>query len=297
MKAILAEPRLPQHVESLFQQKIADVHMLPAIAMQAMDIAKNPDCSIGEFAAVVERDVKLASDILGMANSALYSPGKSIDNLHQAVVRLGFRQCKNLIVSASLTSMMKSISLEEEWIRELLWRHAFLVGMLELHLNRALNIGFQGEEFTAGLIHDFGRTLFAVCLPDQFVQIDPLQFEESAETLAYERSVVGTDHCEVGAWFAVANRLPESLVSVVRFHHQPAEANSALRLTALTAVADHMANFIQRHESADGYEPATNSAIVLLEGAGVRCAGPRFNEICRAIMEASVRDVTEMMAF
>ena len=288
-------PPVTQDIESLIRKRIADIDMLPTIATQALDIAKDPDCPIGKFAQVVERDVKLAAEILSLANSSMFSPGTPISSLNQAIVRLGLRQSKNLIVTSSLKAMMKQISLKEEWIREVLWRHSFTTAMICLHVNRSLNVGFQGEEFTAGLVHDFGRTLFAVSLPEQFCEIDPFEFDESAETLTHERNVIGTDHGEVGAWFAVANQLPESLQDVIRYHHTPELATRNLRLVALTATADHMANHLQRCDGAEDYDLTQNPAIALLEKAGVRHATDRLQEVCQQILEASAADAAQVM--
>ncbi len=57
----------------------------------------------------------LASDILSIANSVLYSGGRPIANLLQAAQRLGFRKCKNLILTSSMNSLMKKLSFDEAW--------------------------------------------------------------------------------------------------------------------------------------------------------------------------------------
>lgn len=293
----VADPVVPEHLQALLKRRTKDLQMLPAIAIQALEIAKDPDCAITEFTAVVERDVKLAADILAMANSALYSPGRPIVNLHQSVVRLGFRQCKNLILSTSMTSLMKKITLGEEWVREVLWRHGFLTAMLSINVNRCVGAGFQGEEFVAGLIHDFGRTLFAVCMPEKFAEIDPLEFLEGPTLLVDELAACGTNHCEVGAWFAQENKLPTELQEVIRFHHDPSLALRHRRLVALTAVSDHMANHLQRGEDVNSYDLRENSAIFVLEGCGVRNAAGRLAETVQEVMETAARDAVEMMAF
>jgi HD-like signal output (HDOD) protein len=287
---------LSTDIETQIRRRIADIDMLPTIARQALNMAKDPACSIGKFSQVVERDVKLAADILSLSNSAMYSPGTPICDLHKAILRLGFRQSKNLILTSSLKATMRRITLAEEWIREVLWRHSFTTAMICSHVNRALNIGFQGEEFTAGLVHDFGRTLFAISLPERFSEIDSFEFEESAETLEHERSTVGKDHCEVGAWFAIANQLPEPLVDAIRYHHTPESAPRNELLVALTATADHMANHIQRCGGPGGYDLTTNRAVQILEKSGIRDASDRLMEVGQQVLEASVADADEIMS-
>lgn len=294
---VAGEVRFPESVRERLRLKAGNLKMLPAIAMQALDIAKDPDCGIDEFSAVVERDVSLASDILRMANSLMFGGARPVMNLYQAVVRLGFRQCKSLIIAASFSSMMKRMTLQEEWVRESLWRHCFSTALIGLHLNRSLNIGFQGEEFVGGLIHDIGRMLFATCYPDEYTEIDPMTFEEGPETLLNEQNLTNTNHCELGVWFARKNSLPDPLVDVVRFHHCPERAVDNRRFVALVAVSDHMANHLQRFEEAVGYTPTSNRAVELLEDSGVPHAVHRFTEIAATVMETAHRDATEMLAF
>ena len=290
-------PRLPTAVHEQLRLRAKHLKMLPAIAAQAMDVAKDPDCGINEFAAVVERDVTLASDILRMANSILFAGEQTVMNLHQAVVRLGFRQCKSLIIASSFSSMMKQMTLDEEWIRETLWRHSFTTALLGLNLNRSLNVGFQGEEFVGGLIHDIGRMLLATCYPDQFSVIDPMSFDESQETLITEQNAIETNHCEVGVWFAQKNALPEPLIDVVRYHHHPEQSVNHQRFVALIAAGDHMANHLQRYDDANDYDPQSNPSVALLEKCGVPQAASRFAKIAATVMETSRRDAMEMLSF
>lgn len=287
--------RLPPELERNLRKRAGQLRMLPAVAAEALEIARTPECSLSEFAAVVERDLKLASDILKIANSALYSPAVPITSLHRAVVRVGFRECQNLIIIASFASLMNRMSLEHEWVRSVLWRHSFNTALIALHLNRKFHFGFGGDEFTAGLMHDFGRMLFAVAMPDQFADIDSLGFEEPDEILDNETAVIGIDHCRLGAWFARENQLPEALIDVILHHHRPTEAKNARRLTALIRVADDMANHLQRFEETAGYQPEENPALPVLMELGERGFATHFCEVATALMQEAQKDAESLM--
>jgi HD-like signal output (HDOD) protein len=287
--------QVPAELRLHLQRKSGGVNMLPAVAMQALELAKDPECSITEFARVVERDVKLATDILSLANSSLYAGSAPLSSLHQSIVRLGLRQCKNLIYCSSVTALMNKMTAEDAAARERMWKHSFHTALLALHFNHSLNLGYQGEEFTAGLMHDFGRTLLAVCLPDRSAELDRLDFDSSPMLLERELMLTGTTHCELGAWFAAENRLPEPLIDAVRYHHQPAWSRKHLKLVALTAVCDHMANHIFTQGKADGYDPAENEALGQLELGGVRDAVQRFTAVHAVLMRAAHYDAEQMM--
>jgi HD-like signal output (HDOD) protein len=157
-----------------------------------------------------------------------------------------------------------------------LWRHGFLTALFAMKVNQLLALRFQGEEFTAGLMHDFGRTLLLVAAADQFAAVDPLDFIEDGDVEAREREVIGTSHAEFGAWFAATNELPESLVTSIRHHHRPEDAGVHVQLAALVSAADHMANHIQRGEPPEAYNSMTDGSLVLLEQSGARRATDVF---------------------
>lgn len=262
----------PEELRTRLLSQSAGWQMLPDLAIKALAMARDPNCSIKEFATVVETDPKLATEILRITNSVYYGARNPILNLKQAVTRLGFAHCRNVILAASLGSAMRRMPLAEAWMQMVLWRHSVLTGVVAMAVNKSFNLGFIGEEFTAGLIHDVGRSLFGVVAPSHFAAADPLDFEEPDGFLQREREVLRTDHCELGAWFIAHNRLPEPLVDVVYLHHSPAEAAENRKLVALTAVADHMANYLQRNGSPDGYEPEENTAAeVLFEDSSEFC--------------------------
>lgn len=265
--------------------------MLPDIAIKALAMARDPNCSIKEFSAVIERDAKLATEILRITNSAFYAARNPILNLKQAVMRLGFAHCRNVILAASLGSAMRRLPLAEAWMQLVLWKHSVMTGILASCLNKRFELGFIGEEFTAGLIHDVGRTLFGVVAPNDFSQADPLDFEETGEFLLRERTVLGTDHCELGSWFIAHNKLPDALIDVVAFHHSPAESVEHRKLVATTAVADQMANYLQVHGVAEGYDPATNPHVdVLFESDPIRIA--EFHSMALELMEDAQRSAS-----
>lgn len=287
---------IPVALITVLEFRCGSLQMLPEVAVQALDAAQNVDCSISDFAAIVERDVKLATDMLSIANSVTINGGKPISSLHQAIVRLGFRQCRNLILSSGLAALMNNVPVQQEAVRKTLWEHGFLTAMISLHLNRALHIGFQGEEFTAGLLHDFGRTLFAICLPDKFPQFDQLNFDEDDSSLELESEMTGATHCQLGAWFANKNQLPVPLIDAVLFHHVPQAAHRNRQLVALTAAADHMANHIQRTATVEGYEPIENEAVRVLELSGVPFSVDHFSHVCNTVLDHAHRDYMALVS-
>ncbi len=286
----------PAELIQLLKKRVGQLQMLPAVAQEALTMVKDPECSITQFTAVIKRDVKLTSDILSMANSALYCPVNPIVDLNRCVMRVGFRECQYLILSASISSLMHRVAMSQEWVREALWRHSFTTALLATRINRTFRLGFQGEEFTAGLLHDFGRILLAMIVPDSFLKFDPLDFDESPEMLAREFDATGTDHCRLGAWFTRSNQLPDPIPSVILNHHSPELAEENQRIIALIAVADQLANDWQRLGDRFTEEFTPPDALSLLTDDVTGKFAASFVELAPILLGEAQRDADAMMA-
>jgi HD-like signal output (HDOD) protein len=285
---------IPIHIERHLQATLRGSLMLPTVAMEALEIAKDPRCTIGEFSRIVERDLRLATEIIAQSNSILFSLNRPVTSLHQSVLRLGFKQCQNLILSASVSSLMQRLPLEGRLAQELLWRHSITTAITSVHLNRLLGLGFQGEDFTAGLIHDMGRMLIAASYPDRFEEIDPLDFDESGSVTQAERETLGTDHCAIGAWYAEQNRLPIELREVMLAHHGDHPAIINPRLVALTMASDHLANYVQRHAPTSDYPFRENPGLRRLEEFGSAGAVERVGELCESLLADVIHQALDL---
>ncbi|QDT54183.1 HDOD domain protein [Caulifigura coniformis] len=255
---------------------VGRLQMLPPLAKEAMEIVNTDDCDLLKVASIIQRDVKLATFILRVANSTAFSPPKPIASLNHAVLFIGRRRARDFIITASLMALSNTVPASLHTRQATLASHGFLTAVMATKINHLLKLGFDGEEFTAGLMHDFGRTLMMIADPVNTPHIDPLDFNEPVGIEGRERLHLGASHAEIGAWFAATNELPDSLVSAIRFHHAPEEAGDGLMMAALISAADHAVNDMQRSDARAGYDPATNRGILLLEQSGVPDASGRF---------------------
>lgn len=294
--ALAANPRAPGEVLSSNTISLQNLPMLPAAGVKALALAKDPGTSFRELAVVIQRDPALATGILKLANSPLYGLGREVSSLEQAILRLGFRECQNVILTVALRSLYRKLPPSRKQRCEALWKHAFITACASRRLNQALRLSFQGEEFSCGLCHDIGRTLLAIGAPAYFDLADPLSFREGPDVLAHERGVLGTDHCAFGAWFAHVNELPAAVIAAVKYHHEPAEAAEHRRLVTSIALADDMANHLQCEGTPDGYDPAAGIAWPLLQ-AEEPDATRQFQATAQATLKDVAREVSEVFSF
>ncbi len=280
------QTELPKHLQEHLERLAHTSFMLPEASRKAMELAKDPNCEVEDFLVVIQRDPKLAADILAMANSAAFGPKSKIGSLQQAVVRLGFRQCRNLILAAAFASLMSDWPAKQQLMRNGLWRHSFATAVLCQQLNRKFKLKFEGEEFTSGLIHDFGRFALALCFSELCQHQGARPGQETETILETETAIAGANHCQVGAYVVRINGLPSFLADTVLFHHTPDKCPPANRkLCSLVAVSDHIARHLFSKNTGEGYLPDSNPFLTVLESTGVVDATILFSEMCAPLLE------------
>src|SRR4030066_2591637 len=79
-----------------FQIKAAELPVLPVTAQKVLGLMSDPDVSIEKLKRLVGADPGLATKILKIANSAFYGGNRNIENLNQAILRLGLNSVRSL---------------------------------------------------------------------------------------------------------------------------------------------------------------------------------------------------------
>ncbi len=295
MKTAASEDAIcpPRQLSEILIKQARHLQMLPDVAVKAIAVAEDRASDIKDLIGIISQDVMLTTNILSLSNSVLFGAGRPISNIQIAITRLGFRQTKNMILAASFTSMLKNMNWKTAQVRERLCKHSFMTAVVCTRLNTLFQLSMQGEEFTAGLIHDVGRSLLAVAIPDEFEKLDSLDFDENESTLDNEFQAIGTTHTEVGAWFLQRNHLPDELISVARYHHTPQDSSKYLRLVGLVAIADDLANHFQRQDPSP-FNCSKSTSLKLLESLGVERARKLLQDSWGEVIDSSIEAVGQL---
>jgi HD-like signal output (HDOD) protein len=150
------EGDLFKQVFEAYSQGKLKLPAMPEVAMKIARIAEDPDAGIPEIAKIIQIDPTVAGAVIQAANSPLYRSTKPIDNIKNAVVRLGLKITRNLASSIALreTFQVKSTEIRERM--KTLWEHSVTISALSYVIAQKLN-GFDPERaLMAGLLHDIG---------------------------------------------------------------------------------------------------------------------------------------------
>jgi putative nucleotidyltransferase with HDIG domain len=174
-----------------------------------------------------------------VANSSLYGGTQKAGSLSQAVVRLGMRATRNLVVAISTRSLFPlSNSRVGLWAKEL-WQHSVECGFAARRLAETAGGVDPDEAFVGGVLHDLGKVVILLNQPAAFRQIQQRQQAEQLDARTAETRVLGFDHAQVGARLLQHWEMPAALVEAVAGHHDPATDARLGRIVACGNVLCH----------------------------------------------------------
>lgn len=83
---------------------------LPELALRVREVADDPNADIDSLASVISLDPALSARLIRVANSPLLRPGRPVDNLNGALMRLGIEYACNMASSLAMEQMFQSTS-------------------------------------------------------------------------------------------------------------------------------------------------------------------------------------------
>ncbi len=230
---------------------------LPEVCIQVQELADSPHGTAIALGEVISTDTGLSARLLKLVNSAFYGMPSRIDTISRAVNLIGMRELKNLTFAASAAEVFAGIPPDLVDMAAF-WQHSTYTGLLARHLSRHCNILHSERLFTAGLLHDVGRLLIYLKLPEQARHTLEIQLSSRRELCDIENEILGFDHTEVAYALLSEWNLPGNLCATVRYHHRPQDAHDAHLESAILHIADVVAHCAQSTREPAGsafYDP------------------------------------------
>ena len=220
--------------------EVTELPTLPQVAVTLMDLLDDPNTGAPEINRVMARDPALASKILRLVNSAYYGLSNRVSSLNQAIVILGFKTVKSVALSASVMGLFKTHGDVEAFDRAAFWKHSIAAACVSRLVARKQK-GLDPElAFSGGLLHDIGKLVLAHYFPAEIEAIVKAAKEKKCSFLDAERSILETDHAEIGRWVTEKWGLPKDLVGGIASHHDISQAANK-ELAAVIQFGDYLA--------------------------------------------------------
>ena len=230
-----------ENLESSMRERVESIGQLPTFPETATEVVKlvsNTSVSMREVSSVIGHDPSLTAKVLKFVNSAFYGLHQSIASLQLALVMLGMKEIRNIVIGLSVFKTFDNIKNSKLFDKKLFWQHSVSVAQIARAISQKLSLPMEGEEFTAGLLHDIGKIAFDQYFSEEFEAAWKRSLKQNIPLFQAEKLEIGVDHAEVGAWMAAKWNLPIKLVEAIRCHHAPMNAEHGKILVAVVSLAD-----------------------------------------------------------
>jgi putative nucleotidyltransferase with HDIG domain len=195
--------------------KAGDLKVLPLVSRKALDILNNENCSIEDLSAVIEKDQTIAARILKIANSALYGLRTEVTSLQHALLVLGFKTLRSIVLTATTRSLYKKFGMTEK----IIWDHSVGAAVAAKLISRGLGSEVTDIAFVGGLMHDLGKVIMNNETPEAYSEVMMKMYNEGIDSIAAEMDIYRYDHTEVGAGVTGKWKFASPLVTILKEHH------------------------------------------------------------------------------
>ncbi|MEW6197981.1 MAG: HDOD domain-containing protein [Planctomycetota bacterium] len=224
------------------RERIERLEVLPttvAVALRCIELGKDPDADIDQYAELIETDAALSSKVLAVTNSSWFGVRRKAVTVKQAVGLLGTASMRALAVSNCLAGLHTAWRLEADDARAY-WEASLCKAIAARLVAQATARARADEAFTMGLFQDIGIGLFAAVAGAEYSVRLRSGRAGVEQQLADETERFGLDHADAGRLIGERLGLPEPYLSAIGFHHHRPRLNAAAGDEAV-ATAGHLA--------------------------------------------------------
>jgi putative nucleotidyltransferase with HDIG domain len=193
---------------------------LPQVLLELLALCDRDDVGMSEIGAVVAKDAGVASRIVSIANSPLYRPNRTLDNIDQCLAVLGTGTVRRLALNQCVVELVGRFQKANDFDLRHFWFHGLTVAVTARQLARHLGYANHEEAYLAGLLHDVGQLALLTTVADRYLPMFR-NFTGEYELMRQEQAAFGLTHAEVGAWLAERWNLHSLVVDSILYHHEP----------------------------------------------------------------------------
>jgi putative nucleotidyltransferase with HDIG domain len=228
---------MPGKVDQILQT-VDKMRPMPTSVTRILNSLDDPNNTAGIISDLIGLDQALAASVLQMANSAGAGFNTVCTSLSDAVMRIGFKRIKTLVLGAAASGpLTKRLNGYRLGAGEL-WNHSVSTATAAQWVSRFIHYSDPEEAYVAGLLHDMGKLIL-----DQYLMVDYYRIVELIRVYnlalwQVEEKLLGIDHATIGSLMAQKWNFPPVLVEAIRHHHAPSLAKSQQALSAIINIAN-----------------------------------------------------------
>ncbi|MBX2852618.1 MAG: HDOD domain-containing protein [Phycisphaeraceae bacterium] len=228
------------------------VPTLPVVALQLLEMTSNPDVALKEISELIQSDPGLASKVLKTVNSSFYGLPKPCPSIERAIVILGLKAIKSLVLGFSMVNLTKGM--DDSLDLSDFWKHTILAAVGARQIAQTIGMPEPDEVFAAALMQDIGVLAMLAVNTELYAPVLAETANTHSKLLDLEREQLGIDHIQVGAAMAEKWRMPMPIVFGIRHHHDKAPPQDENETLIKCIVAGELAtNAITEHPAEQAF--------------------------------------------
>ncbi|QYK01218.1 HDOD domain-containing protein [Shewanella psychrotolerans] len=211
---------------------IDELPRLPKAISELLETVNQEEASVTEISAKIGQDPLIGMRVLRLANSAHYRRSREVSSIEEAVIRLGIKTVKTLVIASAVISALPKV---EEINVEKFWGNTFEVAITAQELARHCSSA-SDTAFTCGIIHDIGDLLIVLLEPNA-ASIIHAAVEAGADKGEVEQAQLGFQSHELAALLAQNWKFSSVLIAGVMYQRNPQSADPFSSYAALICLA------------------------------------------------------------
>ncbi|PNU19823.1 HD family phosphohydrolase [Geothermobacter hydrogeniphilus] len=220
---------------------IGDLPPMPVVAVKVLDLLQKPTTTADKLAETISSDQAVSARVLKIANSSFYSLRRQVTTLEHAIVIMGEKTLKSLVLASSLKGINKSFGLMEK----MLWEDSLgcAIG------SRMTALWFKSadpeEAFLAGLFRHIGKMMLNNVDAESFRCVLEGVYNGEGSEDDLEAQYFPFGHAVVGEAVLDKWNFSADMTEVTRYHDNiekidAVEEPARYRLAATVNLADAM---------------------------------------------------------
>lgn len=212
--------------------RVGDLHSAPKVVQEILSQTRSIDFDLKGLTNTIANDPALSAKILRLVNSASFGLPRRVNSLPQAVMILGQRTLRLVVMTFSLVEKLtKGLGRR---MYNTYWRQTLTMAVAGTRLSQGRTDTDPDEAYAAGLLADIGVLVLAQTHGDKYIDL----FESTphdARLLDAERALFGFDHAQVGGRLLERWGFSPRVAASTRHHHQPRPNANRLERTSFVA--------------------------------------------------------------
>ncbi len=199
-------------------KKSAAVPSMPQVVLRFLEIMQDPNFDYAELVKVMSTDPGTVSEILRLANSALFGVRNKVVSTKHALTLLGPKRTRSLLLGRYLVdslSKKKVAGLDMGYF----WRRSLASSVISSHFAEITIPRQKDEAFIGALLADIGIPILAEAMTTKYAKVvaryaplaDPITPEQELEA-------VEVTHSQVSAMVLAHWTLPDTVTAAVNLH-------------------------------------------------------------------------------